>query len=63
MSSKLNEISLDDLIIKKVVQEKIYNQENENVLRIENTKDIDYYYNIKKKEIDKEPRRVIIIDI
>lgn len=63
MSSKLNEISLDDLIIKKVVQEKIYNQENENVLRIENTRDIDYYYNIKKKEIDKEPRRVIIIDI
>jgi hypothetical protein len=63
MSYKLSDISIDDLIIKKVIQEKLYNQENERVLRIENPKDIDYYYNIKKKEIDKEPRRVIIIDI
>lgn len=62
MTSKIDLDVLTDLIIEKSKRQKQIKEENDRLLRIEMPNSYEYNYIITPKE-EKEPRRVIIIDI
>ena len=62
MTNKIDIDILTDILIKKSIEEKQIQEENDRLLRIEAPNSYDYNHIVTPKE-EKEPRRVIIIDI
>lgn len=62
MTNKIDIDVLTDLLIEKSKKEKQIREENDRLLRIEAPNSYDYNHIVIRKE-EKEPRRVIIIDI